>query len=408
MRKRIFLCSAILALLAAGCAQASDVKGSENGQGIFEEVNNALKTEGFNKEESTEIPETPEKSKTSEGPLWTKGGEDYTMDAPLSQYGSGTTLTISSETTEDGADLSFMTLSKDGKELTANRVIFVVNKDDKFVSVGFDRIDEIGFADCTLDGNDDVIIVGETERGKEVAICEWEKRYSEEYNDSFYSNDTLSESLEKMLGNDLSLSTVTKALLGDSYTGSFASHKDAYKAAANLAKLKYGEEVKFGLVYFNDDDTPDLVVSLPGMVSLYLYENGSIHSPIYEWPYGAGGNAGYDMITKRATVSNFDQDYAGMIYYESYMIMDENYEMQTAYYLEGYNFDDLNDNGIPDPEETTDEAIEKAQGKIKYVDCTGANLSEAEVEKKMKELADFGTEWIGGEMTYEELLGKLN
>ena len=82
MRKRIFLCSAILALLAAGCAQASDVNGSENQKGIFEEVNNALKTEGVTKEETPETPEVTEAPKASEGPLWTKGGEDYTWTHP--------------------------------------------------------------------------------------------------------------------------------------------------------------------------------------------------------------------------------------------------------------------------------------------------------------------------------------
>ncbi|MBO4807751.1 MAG: hypothetical protein J5537_01830 [Lachnospiraceae bacterium] len=404
MRKRIFLCSVMLALLAAGCAQTSDVKESENKQGIFEEVDNALKTEGVTKGET---PETPEVTETSTGPLWTRGGEDFTMDATLSQYGSGTTLTITSETTEDGNDLSTMTVFKDGKEVAKNRLVFIVNRDDKFVSFGFDQIDEIGFADCTMDGNDDIIVIGQTERGKEVAICEWEKRYSEEYNDSFYSNDMLSDSMEKVLGNDLSVATVTKAICGDSYTGSFASYKEAYTAAANLAKLKYGEDVKFSLMYFNDDDIPDLLMSVPSLISLYMYDNAGIHCPIYEWPFGAGGNAGYDLLTKHAAVANFDHDYAGLIGYETYMIMNEKYEMKTAYYSECFNFDDLNDNGVPDPEETTDEALNNAQGKIKYVDCTGANLSEAEVEQKMNELAKLGTECIEEDLSYDDLLAKL-
>lgn len=400
MKKRIFLCSILLALLAAGCAPASDVKEPETKTDLFEDAEKAPETT------EAEAPKEVETTETASGPLWVCGGEDYTMDANMSQYGA-VTLTLRTETTEDGKDISCMTLSKDGKELSSSRVIFIVNKDDKFVSVGFNQIDEIGFADCTLDGNDDIIIVGETERGREVAVCEWEKRYSEEYNDSLYSNDLFSDSLKEKIGNDLSVSSVIKAIYGDSSTGTFGSYKDAYVAAANLAMLKYGEDTRFNLMYFNDDDIPDLVVSVPSMISLYLYDNAGVHSPIYEWPFGAGGNAGYDLLTKRAAVENFDQDYAGMIYYETFMIMDENYEMQTAYYSEGYNFDDLNDNGMPDPEETTDEAMEKAVGKIKYVDCTGANLSEAEVEQKMNDLSSTKVEYIVSDLTYDDLLTNL-
>ena len=138
-----------------------------------------------------------------------------------------------------------------------------------------------------------------------------------------------------------------------------------------------------------------------------MYDNAGIHCPIYEWPFGAGGNAGYDLLTKHAAVANFDHDYAGLIGYETYMIMNEKYEMKTAYYSECFNFDDLNDNGVPDPEETTDEALNNAQGKIKYVDCTGANLSEAEVEQKMNELAKLGTECIEEDLSYDDLLAKL-
>lgn len=89
-------------------------------------------------------------------------------------------------------------------------------------------------------------------------------------------------------------------------------------------------KIKYDLIYFNNDDVPDLVVGEPGYwVRMFLYDNGKVYNPIEKWPYGAFGNSGYDYEEKRATIFNSNSDYAGAIMTSSIQILNSNYEFDV-------------------------------------------------------------------------------
>ena len=95
------------------------------------------------------------------------------------------------------------------------------------------------------------------------------------------------------------------------------------------------EEIRYDLIYFNNDYIPDLVATKQGYwVSLYLFDDSKtydfgIHNPIDQWGYGAGGNSGYDYIEKSGIIINNNADYAGAIMTKSYFILNSNYEFDV-------------------------------------------------------------------------------
>lgn len=89
-------------------------------------------------------------------------------------------------------------------------------------------------------------------------------------------------------------------------------------------------EIKYDLIYFNNDDVLDLVVGEQGYwVSVYLYDNGQVYNSVDKWPYGVMGNAGYDYIEKSGVILNYNSDYAGIIGTTTAFILNANFEFDT-------------------------------------------------------------------------------
>ena len=110
-------------------------------------------------------------------------------------------------------------------------------------------------------------------------------------------------------------------------------------------------ECTYDLIYFDDDDIPELVAGVPGFcVSLYLYDEGQIYQPMEDWPYGAMGNVGYEYMPEYNTLRNYNNDMAGAISYTTYEYIDENKEFQSCYErdLSIWMFDDKNKNYMID------------------------------------------------------------
>ncbi len=419
---KVISATAAVAIMLAGCGNQAEQQAVAPAE--FENVSKEVSSVATSDEpqESTVSPQTNESAKEAdssslagtEAPaqednsLWKLGETDYSMTANLIQYGGEVTLTLSTYESDSMGKRAHLTVTKGDEVQAENNILFNEHKGNKFVDYTFLNIDEITIADSNFDNYEDIIVIGDTERGREVAICEFEKRYSEDYMDSFISQDYFSEQVRDALGQDISGDSVKKLLFGEGYDGTFATYKDAYLTVTQNAALRYkADELRYGLIYFNDDDIPDLVISTPGyMQSLYMYEDGHLYCPIFEWAYGAGGNAGYEYVEKKAVITNFNQDYAGAIFYYTYLIMDSDHHMVSSYALKGYNFDDLNGNDFPDEEETTDEALENAKGKVVYLNYTDENLTEAEIKTVIDGL-EGESDYLGGELTYQELLGKL-
>ena len=134
------------------------------------------------------------------------------------------------------------------------------------------------------------------------------------------------------------------------------SYKVAYQAIAEQFVQKYPEKdhsARFDLIYFDEDETPELLVSVGTDTSIYTYHNGRIYPIIKEWGFGAGGNAGYFYIPKKNVLYNENADYAGAINYIHLWKIDENHQL-SSYYDESLVitvFDSLDWSTAPNPEE---------------------------------------------------------
>ncbi len=174
------------------------------------------------------------------------------------------------------------------------------------------------------------------------------------------------------------------------------SYKSAYIEKAT--ELDDGK-CKFNLIYFDDDDIPELVAGEDGYyTSLYTYSNGEIYTLMEHWVYGAMGNAGYEYVPKKNSLRNYNSDYAGAIRYTTYMEIGESHSMDTVAVIETFNFDDSNGNGIPDEDES--ESIGKYSKS--YID--GSEISEEDAEKYNAGEYEF----ISVSMTLDELKTALS
>ncbi len=127
----------------------------------------------------------------------------------------------------------------------------------------------------------------------------------------------------------------------------------------SLSKLKYD------LVFFDDNNIPEMVVTEEGYrTALYTYDAGKVIYVMRDefdvsgeeigWPFGAGGNHGYEFIPRGNVLRNINTDYAGLIrYYAFYRLNEKEHNLENSFdsILCEYHFTDANGNGNIDDEE---------------------------------------------------------
>lgn len=175
-----------------------------------------------------------------------------------------------------------------------------------------------------------------------------------------------------------------------------SDYKTAY---IEMAESLDDGECKFNLIYFDDDDIPELVAGSDGYyTSLYTYSEGKVYPLMEHWSYGAMGNTGYEYVPRKNNLRNRNSDYAGLIVYTTYMEIGKNHTLDTIAEIETFNFDDSNGNGIPDDDETD------SAGKYIKICVNGSEISEEDAEKY--NIGDY--EFIFGSMTLDELKSELS
>lgn len=115
------------------------------------------------------------------------------------------------------------------------------------------------------------------------------------------------------------------------------------------------------------------------------------------WAYGAMGNAGYEYAPGKNSLRNYNSDYAGAIVYTTYMEISDRHTLDVTVQIETFNFDDVNENGVPDE----DEMGSMGRYGISYIDGREASAEEC---------AAFdagGYEPIPGDMSLQELRAEL-
>lgn len=241
------------------------------------------------------------------------------------------------------------------------------------------------------------ISVSETET-ETVASSEskTENPSEESYTETVVSSEIKTEpSIENSVSEtETAVPTETKAELSDESSVSENENKSYQSAYIQKATELDDGKCRFNLIYFDDDDIPELVAGEDGYyTSLYTYSDGEIYTLMEHWVYGAMGNAGYEYVPKKNSLRNYNSDYAGAIRYTTYMAISESHSMDIVAQIETFNFDDVNENGIPD------EAESESIGKYKKSYIDGTEISEEEAEKYNAGKYEF----ISVSMTLEEL-----
>ncbi len=262
----------------------------------------------------------------------------------------------------------------------------------------FTSLDAVSFYDVNYDGCTDILLI-ETYGGKTFAAVYYGFK-PEEHNGgrgNFHLHQQVSGAVSAQVA-PLSVSQIRKAMSGGKRNGEFQDYKEAYRAVSSLCEMETTEEKQYGLVYFDNDATPELVVGKKGYwTSLYTYRDGRVYTLMDSWAYGAMGNAGYEYSPKKNSLRNYNSDYAGAIMYTTYMAIDDSCSLETTAEIKTLNFDDVNGNGVPDENEL---ASAGAYG-VSYINGKEATPAECAA-------CDAGRyEYLEGSMTAGELQEKL-
>lgn len=172
----------------------------------------------------------------------------------------------------------------------------------------------------------------------------------------------------------------------------------------------------FNIINLTDSDIPSLVVDYSGYsVSVFTWNGESLVTVIEDWPYGAGGNLGYEYLPGDNVIRNYNNDQAGAIVYESYMQLNDAREVVDLYdeSLSIWYFKDTNSNGLIDEnelyseepyyyygeKEITEKEYSSYQIAGDYEQLTGDKSVEAT-------LSQLGVEIEGGNQAVGEILYK--
>ena len=134
------------------------------------------------------------------------------------------------------------------------------------------------------------------------------------------------------------------------------SYKEAYLAIIGLYKNIYNQQsVLFDLIYFDEDDVPELVAEVDTGLTMYTFKDGLVYKAIDSWGYGAAGNQGYAYLPYMGVVRNYNTDHMGIILYETYIYIDVTSQgvKEERVCLRSEHFEDANGNGDYDAGEKT-------------------------------------------------------
>ena len=174
-------------------------------------------------------------------------------------------------------------------------------------------------------------------------------------------------------------------------------YKEEYKSFISSMGYDKDNELTFDLIYFDNNDVPELLVSDLYFISLYTYAEGEIHTIMDGWIFGAMGKEGYSYSPYNNSVFNSDADCGGAIRYNAYMSMDDDFELVVSDYYVSYMFEDANKNHFTDVNEKVYDEY------VNYIDD-----ERLATDDEIAAMAKGEYEFMSGNMTLEELYAQLS
>lgn len=271
---------------------------------------------------------------------------DQTFEVELSEY-SGKVYFVPYAPFGDGEDFG-IEIIQNGEVLTQIRGYVPEELADK----KFSSLDAVSFYDVNYDGNTDIVLIETYGDTSFAAVYYGFSSYAYDYEKYFDLQVQLSEGISDQ-ADVLTIPGIRSLLADGKKNGEFGGYKEAYRAVSRLCDLESGGREEYNLIYFDDDDIPELVAGVNGYyTSLFSYKDGKVYALMNRWAYGAMGNAGYEYCPKMNSMRNYNADYAGAIMYTTYMAIRDQNTMNVVAQIETFNFDDANGNGEPDENET--------------------------------------------------------
>lgn len=315
---------------------------------------------------------------------------EQTFEVELSEY-DGKVWFVPYAPAEEGQE-PVIQIVQDGAVLTTLQPYVP----DHLEGQSFTSLDAVTFFDINYDNCTDIVLIETYGNTTFAAVYYGFARDEKEDYRYFNVQWTLSEIISDR-ANPVTIAGI-RDLLGEKKNGEFTSYQEAYAQIVKLRELEYGPELSYNLIYFDHDEIPELVIGDNGFwVSLYTWHEGRAYALMDHWGYGAMGNAGYEYIPRENRVRNYNSDYAGAIYYSTYMSMNEQYTLETVAQIVTYNFDDVNGNGVPDEDE---------EGSVGYYSVS--YVDDAQITNEQFAAYNAGEyEFINGRMSLEELMNAL-
>lgn len=272
---------------------------------------------------------------------------DQTFKVELSQY-EGKVYFVPFAPSQDNPDFHIQLIQ--GGKVLAEIPQYIP---ESLAGETFSSLDAVSFYDINYDGTTDILLI-ETYGSTSFAAVYYGER-SEYYEKNFFPQVTLSENITRQIQpQPLTVSEIRSFLSFGKKNGDFSNYQEAYRAISRLCTMEdeNAKDLKFNLIYFDDDEIPELVTGVNGYyMSLYTFQDKTAYRLMDDWGYGAMGNAGYEYSPRNNSLRNYNSDYAGAIVYTTYMTIGSQHSLETTAQIETFNFDDVNGNGMPDEEE---------------------------------------------------------
>lgn len=235
----------------------------------------------------------------------------------------------------------------------------------------------------------------------DIAIFFWYKIGEETYQVSCSCTASTIDIYEPIFEAIMNSYTVDTAMLEQSQEEIFGFETDYWEEYTYKVRELSAMDgsLQFALIDLIDNGVPELVADYPGYyVSVFTWGEEEVITLMDQWPYGAGGNMGYDYLPGQNVIRNYNMDYAGAVVYESYMKVNDNYEIVNIFdeEISIRYIRDTNNNGMIDEED------EYSEEPIYY--CNDIEISEKEYVSYQIS-GDY--EYIEGNMSAEAMLSLL-